>query len=247
MSKIEFYIGKLRSEKDWIKFLKKESCLPGPRSNLELLAAVSIAGNENLFNELISYDKGIEINNSPEGFLVMCGIAGIGRNLTRKKINEWETLRQFASHPGWRIRESVAMGLQYFGSDDMDFLIEKMEEWTNGNLCEKRAAIAALCEPGLLNDNNTSKKVLNILYKVTQSIINYTNSKDEEFTILKKGLGYCWSVAIVSYPAEGKRMFDRILDINNKNISWIVKENLKKNRLLRMDKNWVAKCLSRIK
>lgn len=246
MSKIEFYIEKLKSEKDWIKFLKEESCLPGPRSNLELLAAVSIAGNENLFKELITIDKGIEINNSPEGFLVMCGIAGIGRTLTRKKANDWNTLKQFASHPGWRIRESVAMGLQYFGSNDMDFLIEKMEEWTNGNLCQKRAAIAALCEPGLLNNNDTSKKVLNILYKVTRSIVNYTNSKDEQFTVLKKGLGYCWSVAIVSNPSEGKKAFEEILSIEDKNVRWIVKENLKKKRLMRIDKNWVEECLSRI-
>jgi len=33
---------------------------------------------------------------------------------------------------------------------------------------------------------------------------------------------------------------------NDKNIIWIMKENLKKNRLARMDKKWVASLTSKL-
>jgi hypothetical protein len=56
-------------------------------------------------------------------------------------------LRQFASDSRWRIREAVAMALQRVGDINIEFLLQEMEEWSKGNLFEKRAAIAALCEP----------------------------------------------------------------------------------------------------
>lgn len=52
-------------------------------------------------------------------------------------------------------------------------------------------------------------------------------------------MGYCWSVAVASLPAEGKPMLERWLNLPNQDIHWIMKENLKKNRLVRLDVGWV--------
>jgi hypothetical protein len=63
----------------------------------------------------------------------------------------------------------------------------------------------------------------------------------------KKGLAYCWSVAIVAFPDEGKERFEKLLADEDKNIGWIIKENLKKERLKRMDPEWTELMKQRTK
>ena len=59
---------------------------------------------------------------------------------------------------------------------------------------------------------------------------------------MKKGLAYCWSVAVVAAPDEGKKTFEKWILCSDKDINWIVRENLKKERLRRMDNRWVEYC-----
>jgi hypothetical protein len=63
---------------------------------------------------------------------------------------------------------------------------------------------------------------------------------------LRKGLGYCWSVAVVAYPQVGKKMMERWSLIEDRDVRWIIKENLKKKRLARMDEDWVRACQSNL-
>ncbi|MCY1247415.1 hypothetical protein D9M72_607440 [compost metagenome] len=53
--------------------------------------------------------------------------------------------------------------------------------------------------------------------------------------MLRQGLGYCWSVAIAASPAEGFRRLERWAASDDKDVRWIVRENLKKARLARAD------------
>ena len=69
--------------------------------------------------------------------------------------------------------------------------------------------------------------------------------KSEGFLALRKGLGYCWSVAVAARPDEGKRLMVKWMADTDQDIRWIMKENLKKNRLARMDAGWVSKWRSR--
>jgi hypothetical protein len=46
-------------------------------------------------------------------------------------------------------------------------------------------------------------------------------------------------VAVAALPAEGKPMLERWLNVPDQDIRWILKENLKKNRLVRLDVGWV--------
>ena len=115
-----------------------------------------------------------------------------------------------------------------------------MEEWSKGNLLEKRAAIAALCEPRLLTSNKVVGSVLNILDLVTTSFASLQNRSSEDFEVLKKGLAYCWSVAVVAYPEKGKKLIEKWVKTRDKDIIWVMKQNLKKNRLLKMDNDWVS-------
>jgi hypothetical protein len=122
----------------------------------------------------------------------------------------------------------------------MPALLNLMEPWSRGTPFEQRAAAAALCEPKLLTNQEHAERVLAMLDAITTSISQISDRKSESFQALRKGLGYCWSVAVVAAPESGKRLMERWLTSTDPDILWIMRENLKKNRLLRMDATWVA-------
>ena len=68
----------------------------------------------------------------------------------------------------------------------------------------------------------------------------YKTGSSEDFEVLKKGLAYCWSVAVVAYPEKGKKLIEKWVKTRDKDICWVMKQNLKKNRLSKMDKEWVS-------
>jgi hypothetical protein len=239
--KTDEYRKKLRTLKNWDSFLLKESGLPGPRGNLELVQAVADEGNRELFERLVTVGPEQAPTNSPGEFLAVCGVVGLGRLVAQGEKKHLRTLRQSASDPRWRVREGVAMALQRVGDANMPLLLKEAEQWSRGNLLEKRAAAAALCEPRLLKDPKNAKKVLVILDAITASIPALEERKSDEFTALKKGLGYCWSVAAAALPIEGKAMMEKWFVSRDRDVRWIMKENLRKDRLVRMDARWVER------
>ncbi len=243
MSKIADYQTVLRSLSDWDDYLLKESGLPGPRGNIELAQAVADTGKRELFHRYLAYNAEVAPVNSPYEFLAFCGAVGLGRLLADGDTSELLILRTLASDPRWRMREAVAMALQRLGDMDMGLLIKEMKVWSQGNWLEQRAAAAAICEPRLLIDAESAKEALNILDTITTEIEQAVDRHGEEFNALCKGLGYCWSVAVVAMPSEGKTLMEKWLLMQDKDVLWIMKENLKKNRLKRMDAQWVERWL----
>ena len=140
MTKVEEYRRALQSLQDWVPFLMRNSGLPGPRGNLELAHAVAQEGNKQQFEQFLSVQAE---ENTPEVFLVFCGVMGLGR-LAANEPKQFERLRRYASDPRWRIREAVATGLQLTGDQDMSLLLKEMQKWSKGNWYEKRAVAAAL-------------------------------------------------------------------------------------------------------
>jgi len=241
MGKADLYREKLRTLENWDAFLLKESGLPGPRGNLELAQAVADEGDAASFERYLTFDAERAPTNSPHEFLAFCGVVGLGRLVAARKRRHLKTLRACASDPRWRIREGVAMALQRVGNRDMDTLLREMEKWSEGNLLAQRAAAAALCEPRLLRERKHVEQVLQILNNITASIAQVENHKSDEFIALRKGLGYCWSVAVAALPEVGKRKMEKWFASKDRDIVWIMRENLKKDRLARMDASWVTK------
>jgi len=241
MGKRDDYRATLRALKEWDAFLLTESGLPGPRGNLELAQAVADEGDEELFRRYLSFTPGQAPTNSPEEFLAFCGVVGLGKLLAEGKRAVLETLRRQASDPRWRTREGVAMALQRWGDVDMDALLREMETWGAGNPLEQRAAAAALCEPRLLREERHAAKVLQILDRITASIQGLGERKGDDFKALRKGLGYCWSVAAAALPEKGKPAMERWFSSGDADVRWIMKENLKKDRLARMDAEWAER------
>ena len=245
MSKKELYREELRkmAKKDLDDYLLKNSGLPGRRGNIELGQAFALEGDREDFERYLEYNPDIAPVNSPGEFLAFCGVLGYGRLLSEGDDGFFQPLRTYARDPRWRIREAVAMSLQMLGRTNMDHLIGEMTNWSSGSPLVQRAAAAGLCEPELLSEERYSRKTIVILDTITASIAAVPDRKSAEFIALRKGLGYCWSVAVVSNPAYGKPVFEKWLDIPDKDIRWIMKQNLAKNRLRRMDEYWVEKCL----
>jgi hypothetical protein len=246
MSKVEEYRQALRELDDWDPFLLRESGLPGPRGNIELGRAVAEEGDEGLFQRYLSFDAELAPVNSPQEFLAFCGVLGLGRLISEGSTELLGSLREFASDPRWRTREAVAMALQRIGEVDMDLLLDEMEAWSRGRLLERRAAAAGVCEPRLLKDPAQVRRALALLDAVTASILDVEDRRSEEFLALRKGLGYCWSVAVVALPDEGKQTMESWFSSDDKDVRWVMKENLKKKRLQRMDAEWVDRSKARL-
>jgi hypothetical protein len=101
--------------------------------------------------------------------------------------------------------------------------------------------VAALCEPRLLGQARHARAVLQILDRITVTLRSTSSHPHEDILVMRKGLGYCWSVAVAALPEEGKAFMEKWLTTSNKDIQWIMQENLKKARLARMDPVWVKK------
>ncbi len=126
-------------------------------------------------------------------------------------------------------------------------MLAEMQKWAGGNWLEKRAAAAAICEPALLREKARAEQALQMLDDVTASILAARRRGGPEFEAFRRGLGYCWSVAVAALPPEGKKAMEKWLGSEHKDVRWIMRENLKKNRLTRMDPDWVETWAERLR
>ena len=243
MSKISDYRARLRDLSDWEPFLLAESGLPGPRSNLELAHAVADEASEGWIRQHAVLGPQVAPVNESRGFLAMCGVIGLGRLLSEGHHDVLDDLKCLAEDPRWRIREAVAMALQRWGDANMDSLLEAMARWADGPPLVQRAAAAAMCEPRLLNDRRHAAEVLRLLDHITDLVVRASDRRSEDFKVLRQGMGYCWSVAIVALPQEGKKLFESWSQSTDPDVRWLIRENLKKNRLQKLDPEWVDRLL----
>lgn len=239
MTKADLYHKRLGALVHWDAYLLEQSGLPGPRGNLELAQVVADLGDEQLFRRYLAYTPDVAPTNSPYEFLAFCGVVGLGRMLSEGDRRLLSELRRHASDPRWRLREAVAMALQRWGDVDMQALIAEMQTWSAGSPLEQRAAAAALCEPRLLVQPAHAQAVLAILDRITAAFEQAPQPRSEAYAVLRKGLGYAWSVVVVALPAAGKPYLEKWLTSEDRDIRWIMGENLKKARLERMDPVWV--------
>ena len=240
------YRAILHTLDDWDSYLMQESRLPGPRGNLELAQIVAEEGDLERFSHFFSFDPKKAPTNTPGEFLAFCGVLGLGKLIAQGQLDLLPILRGYASDPRWRAREAVAMALQKWGQVDMAGLLQEMETWSMGNWLEKRAAAAALAEPALLNDPGHHQRVLEILDTITTAVSKANDRSSQEFKTLRQGLGYCWSVVVAAAPEAGKPLMEKWMGNPDPDVRWIMKENLKKKRLIRLDESWTQTWQARL-
>jgi len=237
---------KTDNEENLRKFLSSNSSLPGPRGNLELAEAFADIVKdyaekepEKLWNLCLKLTQFSLIEapvNNPKEFLVFCGARGIGalgasQAFFQKAISR---LKELASDSRWRTREGVAMAIQSMIEKQPQKTLQELDSWIeNVNWLVMRAVAAGVAEPALLKDKQTAKSALELHKKIFAKIAAARERKSDEFKTLKQGLGYSLSVVICAIPREGFEHMRRLVDTQDVDILWIVKENLKKNRLVK--------------
>ncbi len=241
MPKNNTYQEILSNTTDWIPYLKQHSNLPGPRGNLELAQAAATLGRIDFFESCLAWDAEKAPENTPESYLYFCGTLGLGKWICEGHREAFTRLQTISNDPRWRTREAVAMALQTIGRQHPAYLTEALQPWVNGSAYEQRAVVAGLCEPDLVKNPIIQKSIFPVLNTITQTLKSNLDPKSDAYKALKKGLGYGWSVAVAYAPENGKPAFEKLAQDPHPQVRWVVKENLKKNRLKRLDEAWVRR------
>ncbi|MGC5166925.1 HEAT repeat domain-containing protein [Luteimicrobium sp. DT211] len=217
-------------------YLAERSGLPGPRANLELVAACADVAPEPLVRALARSDDEYER---------VCGVVGLGRLLAaaddggREARALADELRSAAASEGWREREGVAMALQRLGDAEPARLRRLAVAWAAGpEPLVARAAVAGICEPRLLRDPDTARAAIEACRAATAALAAAPAVERREAPVrtLRKALGYCWSVAVAGAPEAGLPAFEDVgaLAADDRDLDWVVRSNLRRARLQRV-------------
>lgn len=178
------------------EFLTAHSALPGPRANLELLAA---------FGDVAPADQILALVGSDDEYFASCAAAALGRlagsGSAEQSRQALDLMRTSAADLRWRVREGVAMGLQRLGDADP----------------------VRLCAVGACR-----------LATASIAALGPQARRRTDVRVLRQGLGYCWSVAVVADPEHGLPAFDELAASDDPDVRWIVKANRSKARLTRL-------------
>lgn len=227
-------------------YLVSNSNLPGPRGNLELaqVFADGVADYCQGGDATDAWDLCFALTqvspdeapvNAPREFLPFCGAVGMGAigsvssTYCERAI---PALRRLAGDPRWRMREGVCMGLQRLLAARGQDTLRALAGWVaGGDLLEMRAAAAGVAEPALLNDAAVARSALQLHQEIFNQFLQVGDRKTKPFRILRKALGYTLSVVICALPESGFEYMAHLIDTQDPDARWVVKENLKKNRL----------------
>jgi hypothetical protein len=224
------------------------SGLPGPRGNLELaqafadLAATAPAGNRDRLRALCGRwlaEAGPDAaENTPGAFLAFCGVVGIGAlgataSARAEVTASLAALRAAAGDPRWRVREGVAMGLQRLLGAKRDVTLGHLTRWVaRGDWLVPRAVVAAVADPPLLRDPLLARAAIEVHRRVIRRVRAARARRVEAFRVLRQALGYTISVVAAARPREGIRLLRQMAASGDPDLVWIVRENLKKRRLM---------------
>lgn len=133
------------------------------------------------------------------------------------------------------------MGIQRLVAKRGQSALNELDGWVAKNKwLAMRAVAAGVAEPALLRDEQAAKHALELHKRIVAQIPATGERKTNEFKTLRKTLGYSLSVVICATPIEGFEYLQRITDSHDADIQWVVRENLKKNRLTKNFPNYVA-------
>jgi hypothetical protein len=225
MSKVDSYRAELAQlpPDAWPGWLAERSNLPGPRANLELVAAAADEADE---------ATALALASSGDEFTRMCGIAALGRH------GLLDPVREAANDGRWRVREAAAMALQRLGDDDPARLAAVAGEWAGGTAWEARCAAAAVAEPRLLRSAPAVDAAVSVLERATD-VLAATHDP-----VLAKGLAYAWSVVAAADLERVRPAMEQRLSSDDAVVRRALRENLRKARLQRLDPVWAGRWLA---
>ena len=233
------------SEADLRAFLAANSRLPGPRANLELASAFAAAVRDvgaewravwTLCAGWTDTPPEDAPTNDPREFLVFCGARGIGALGAASPARAREALvllRRLSRDPRWRVREAVAMAIQDLVAGQSRPVLRDLEDWVaRGAWLEMRAVAAGLAEPRILRERSVAKAALRAHERILHWVRRSDDRSEEAFRVLRQCLGYSASVVVAAAPEDGFRWLAKLAATRDADVQWIVRENLRKGRLV---------------
>ncbi|MHA1945378.1 MAG: hypothetical protein ACXAC6_11340 [Candidatus Hodarchaeales archaeon] len=250
-----------KSASNLIQYLKKNSNLPGRRANLELAQAFTNIVDElspdhhGSLTELTDHFCAINSvdapTNSSKEFIPFCGtwaLGIIGSKDEQKLKRSMGILNRMAMDPRWRVREATAKGISLLLKKNSHLTLQILNDWIKmENWLVYRAIAAGLASPSALKDRTVAIEALELHDAIFHSILSNPNNRNDDFKVLRKGLAYTFSVIVVEVPDEGFTLLKSLANTEDKDIRWIIKENLKKNRLTKAFKVNVQQVLVLLK
>ena len=228
-------------------YLRDQSRLPGPRANLELandvsyLLAASVAKYPENVRSLITFfangDRKTVPSNTPSEFVMLCGIIAFAACAAVQPAwldEAFNMLRHYACSSSWRIREAVAIAYRRLLSPHPQETIPQLLNLAeDGSYLQQRAAIATIAEPSLLYTADMVTIALQLQRIALERVreVPTADRKLEDFRILRQTLGYTLSVVAATAPDQGFALMRESATWNDADISWILRENLKKKRM----------------
>ncbi|TQK27869.1 hypothetical protein FBY28_0831 [Arthrobacter sp. SLBN-53] len=209
----------------WPRYLDEHSGLPGPRANTELALA---------FGALADQEDVDRVVDSADEYRAMCGAVALGARATDTAARA--RAHTAASDPRWRVREGVVLGLQLLADNDIGTVQKLVARWARDrDPLVVRAAVAAICEPRLLGTEPAAACAIDTCTTATAVVAGWPADarRDPALRTLRQTLGYCWSVAVAAAPDSGLPAFSS-LDDTDPDVSWVIQQNLKKKRLMRI-------------
>ncbi|MDZ7680449.1 MAG: hypothetical protein U5J63_01760 [Fodinibius sp.] len=218
----------------------EHSHLPGPRANIELAQAFAHIGTLMDFKKYIHLEVEEAPENSPEVFLVFCGLLGLGDYLGKYHDGGLvKELKQKANDERWQVREAVVMALQTIGRKNVLRLLKYAQKWAEGSFFEQRASVAGLCDPDLLQTRKVALAALELLDWVTANLVKHDEEMETAgYLALRKSLSYCWSIAVVAHPDKGKPMMERWIKEQHSIVRSVMRENIQKQQLQEAEPEW---------
>ncbi|MBK5115027.1 MAG: hypothetical protein JJE41_15485 [Candidatus Heimdallarchaeota archaeon] len=227
------------------EYLVKNSRLPSPRGNLELaycLYDLTLTFNEEkkddlwkLFSKLSQISAGTAPVNDPKEFLSFCGIFGIGaiaNNYHSYLSESLKILKKASSDGRWRMREGTAHVLTKLIKTYQGKVIDRIFPWIKEkNWLLIRAAAAAFADPKLLKDKKLANTAFELHLELIDLILKEKDRRSIEFRAARKGFAYTFSVVVAALPDKGFEFLESLTLIDDNDIRWILKQNLRKNRL----------------
>jgi hypothetical protein len=187
-----------------------------------------------LSKQFCDFTPDLAPTNNPKEFVAFCGVrllGAIGSSSFSESEKVITRLREYAHDPRWRVREAVAMSIQALTEKESGIL-KKLEAWvTDEDWLGMRGVAAGVAEPRLMKKQGVPEQALQLHKRIIARVIKTDDRGSEEFKVLKKTLGYSLSVVVCGAPAEGFEYLRELAGSKNKDVVWIVRENLKKNRL----------------
>ncbi len=231
-------------------YLTGQSNLPGPRMNIPMVNAwaevigqavrqpdLALERLESLLDGWAALSLTDAPVNQPREILPCAAISAYGR-VAVVRPDWWDDeigkLHRAASDPRWRVREMVAMALQRTLAADWSRTITVLQDWLKSDdPLVIRASAAAVAEPPLLKTSAKARDALAIQKQAIAWLGNLPpeRRREENVRTLRQALGFTLSVAVAAEPSAGLPYLKELATSSDEDIKWIVKENLKKNRL----------------